>query len=131
MKKIFLLLLLLSISLSMTAERVEKHLALKVAETFMPNSEFVDLSKTIDYKNFYIFSTENSFVIVSADDRVMPILAYSDDFPFVTEEMPANISYWMNSLNEEIQYVPPLQKRLPAAYEGTRRMLCPYKPDPK
>lgn len=89
----------------MTAERVDKHLALKVAETFMPNSEFVDLRKTIDYKNFYIFSTENSFVIVSADDRVMPILAYSDDFPFVTEEMPANISYWMNSLNEEIQYV--------------------------
>ena len=105
MKKLFLLLLIVSMSLSMTAERVEKHLALKVAETFMPNSEFVDLSKTIDYKNFYIFSTENSFVVVSADDRVMPILAYSDDFPFVTEEMPANISYWMNSLNDEIQYV--------------------------
>ncbi len=92
-------------SLSMTAERVDKHLALKVAETFMPNSEFVDLSKTIDYKNFYIFSTENSFVIVSADDGVMPILAYSDEYPFIVENMPVNVSYWMNSLDDEIQYV--------------------------
>lgn len=105
MKKALLLLMTLSISLSLMAERVEKHLAFKVAETFMKKSDFTDLSKNSNYGNLYIFTTEDSFVIVSADDRVKPVLAYSYEFPFVVEDMPENVSYWMSSLNEEIQYV--------------------------
>lgn len=87
----------------MMAENVEKSIALNVAKTFMPETEFVVL-ETTDFVNFYIFSSENSFVIVSADDRATPILAYSNEFPFVVEEMPDNITYWLTSLNDEIQY---------------------------
>ena len=104
MKKSFLLLLTLCMSLSLLAERVDKNLALKVAKTFMPESEFTDISRNTTHNNFYIFTTESSFVIVSADDRVTPILAYSNEYPFMTENMPDNVSYWMNSLDDEIQF---------------------------
>ncbi len=100
---IFLLIAVCS-SLSSMAERVDRLLAMKIAKTFMHETEFIDLSRNTDYDNFYIFTTENSFVIVSADDRAKPILAYSNEFPFVTENMPDNISYWLNSLEDEIQY---------------------------
>lgn len=104
MKKSFLLLLTLCMSLSLTAEHVEKNIALKVAKTFMQEAALTDLSNTTSYSNIYIFSTESSFVIISADDRVKPILAYSHEYPFVVEYMPDNVSYWINFLDDEIQY---------------------------
>ena len=104
MRKYILLLLALCTSLSLMAERIESHIAVKIAKTLMHGNEFIDLSKNTDYDNFYIFTTENSFVIVSADDRAKPILAYSNEFPFITENIPDNISYWLNSLDDEIQY---------------------------
>ena len=104
MKKLFSFLLALSMSLPLMAERVDRRIALEIAKAFMQESEFVDLSRSTDYSNLYVFSTDDSFVIVSADDRVMPILAYSDEYPFVVEDMPDNVSYWMSSLEAKIQY---------------------------
>lgn len=51
----------------------------------------------------YIFNGEHAFVIVSADDCVIPILAYSEDFAFRVDDMPGNIKTWMESLDNEIQ----------------------------
>lgn len=104
MKKLFVLFLVLSITFTMMAERVDKGVALNVAKTIIPTSEFKDLGPMTDFNNFYIFSDDNSFVIVAADDRSTPILGYSNEFPFVVENMPSNINDWLLSLNEEIQY---------------------------
>ena len=104
MKKLLFLFLSLSISFSLTAERVERTVAFNVAKTIMPNSELIDLSFNAAYSNLYIFSGESSFVVVSADDRATPILAYSNEFPFVVEDMPDNVNCWLMSLDDEIQY---------------------------
>ena len=104
MRKLFLLLIISLMSLSLMAERIEESTALNVAKTIMPQSQLVDISSKTGFNNFYIFSDDNSFVIVAADDRATPILGYSNDFPFVVENMPENINYWLTSLNDEIQY---------------------------
>ncbi len=104
MRKLFLLLIITLMSLSLMAERIEESTALNVAKTIMPQSQLVDISSKTGFNNFYIFSDDNSFVIVAADDRATPILGYSDEFPFVVENMPDNINYWLTSLNDEIQY---------------------------
>ena len=104
MRKLFLLLIISLMSLSLMAERIEESTALNVAKTIMPQSQLVDISSKTGFNNFYIFSDDNSFVIVAADDRATPILGYSNEFPFVVENMPSNINDWLLSLNEEIQY---------------------------
>lgn len=104
MKKILLLIVSLCLSLSMMAKHIDTQTAMKIAKTFIPESNFVELRSGVTYSNIYIFSSKNSFIIISADDRAIPILAYSDEFPFVMENMPDNITDWMTSLNEEIQY---------------------------
>ena len=45
------------------------------------------------------------FVIVAGDDRVQPILAFSDEGPFVTENMPEHIRFFLDGYSEEIQYI--------------------------
>ena len=56
---------------------------------------------------YYVFNiTENrGFVIVSADDLVKPIIAYSDMHTFETENQPENISTWMSQYKKQIIYV--------------------------
>ena len=102
MKKLLVLVLTMTVFSSLYAEHVEKRTALDVAKTFLPHSNLSDVSNR-DFNNLYIFTDEHSFVIVSADDRVIPILGYSEEFPFVVDNMPMNIRSWMNGLNATIQ----------------------------
>jgi hypothetical protein len=55
--------------------------------------------------SFYVvnFGTEG-FVIVAGDDRVRPILAFSDEGAFIAENMPAHIRFFLDGYTEEIQY---------------------------
>lgn len=108
-KNAFILTLLLTVSLSLFAEHVDPETARKVATTFLNNNgaksnQLVDLSKTAGFQNLYIFTTEESFVIMAADDCVQPILGYSLTGKFVTENMPENVSSWLQGYNDEIQY---------------------------
>jgi len=58
--------------------------------------------------SFYVFGNESSFVIVAADDRVTPILGYSNEGPFL---LPTNDSignnFWgiLRSYEKQIAYV--------------------------
>jgi len=67
--------------------------------------------KTILDKNkqaaLYIISYEDSgFVIVSADKRVSPVLAYSENGSFPEEsEMPDGMDYWLSCAKENVEYV--------------------------
>lgn len=46
---------------------------------------------------FYIYNQgQQAFVIVSGDDRMSPVLGYSDDCAFVTENVPDNIKSWLS-----------------------------------
>ena len=99
-KNAFILTLLLTVSLSLFAEHVDPETARKVATTFLNNNgaksnQLVDLSKTAGFQNLYIFTTEESFVIIAADDCVQPILGYSTENPFGTGKMPENLFCWL------------------------------------
>lgn len=56
--------------------------------------------------DFYVFNTgSKGFVIVSADDNVVPVLAYSTESTFRAGYIPANISGWLNNYSNQINYV--------------------------
>ncbi len=59
--------------------------------------------KTVDYYVFDVASN-GGFIIVSGDDRALPVLAYGDR-PFVTENMPANIKAFLAQYEEEMEYL--------------------------
>lgn len=57
---------------------------------------------------FHIFnSADNRFVIVSADDRLNPILGYSDAGNFDPDRIPENMKWWLNEYVGEITSILP------------------------
>ena len=56
--------------------------------------------------SFYVVNFDaEGFVIVAGDDRVQPILAFSNEGAFVAENMPAHIRFFLDGYSEEIQYI--------------------------
>ena len=51
---------------------------------------------------FYVFSLDNGFVIISADDAAEPVLGYSDKGRFDSNQMPGNLKYFLNGYAREI-----------------------------
>lgn len=116
------------------AERVSPETARKVATTFLTNNgaksnQLVDLSKTAGFPNLYIFSTEESFVIMAADDCVKPILGYSLTGKFVAEDMPENLAWWLQGYNNEIQYAIDNQAKATSEVATVWKDLSEGKPD--
>ena len=54
---------------------------------------------------FYVFNIGPGFVMVAADDRVQPVLAYSLEDSFQAEDMPANIRFFLNEYVQEIAQI--------------------------
>jgi len=117
----FFIFIVLMISMLGTAytKPVNETTACSVASRFYAakfNRRFETLSPTVVYTaaalrggntpSFYVvnFSSEG-FVIVAGDDRVQPILAFSDEGEFVTENIPAHISFFLDGYNECIQHI--------------------------
>ena len=106
---------------SLSAKPVDETTACAVASHFFAmkcNRAFESLTPTIAYTatslrgenasgpSFYVFNFDaEGFVIVAGDDRVQPILAFSDEGPFVAENMPVHIRFFLDGYTEEIQYV--------------------------
>ena len=53
---------------------------------------------------FYVYSTANSFVMVSAQDIATPILGYSNEGPFDANDIPEQMEWWLNDYAKQIQY---------------------------
>lgn len=110
MKRISLILgLLLMAVLPLAAKHVDPETARKVATTFLNNNGaktdlLTDLSKEAGFPNLYIFNADPGFVVMAADDCVKPILGYSLTESFKMEDMPENISSWLQGYNDKIQY---------------------------
>ena len=54
---------------------------------------------------FYVFNVGPGFVMVAADDRVLPVLAYAQDETFVVEGMPENIRFFLDEYVREIAQI--------------------------
>ena len=64
------------------------------------------LGENVSGPSFYVVNfNEEGFVIVSGDDRIRPVLAFSDEGAFVAENMPAHIRFFLNGYTEEIQTI--------------------------
>ena len=101
--------LLLGLTTLMQAQPVSRETARRAATTFLDangakTAQLTDVSAEIGFANLYVFTTDQSFVILSADSRVQPVLGYSLNGPFVAEDMPNNVLEWLQSYDDEIQW---------------------------
>lgn len=55
---------------------------------------------------FYVYENANGegWVMVAANDVAHPILAYSDEGHFRTDNQPANLKSWLGGYNKQIKY---------------------------
>ena len=110
-----LLMLLLGIGLLAQAAPISQDQARKEALSFLLNKQISNRSlklvalsnrmlKAGNQATFYIFNVGNNqgFVIVSGDDRINPILGYSDEGYFDEAKAPSNMK---NLLNEYAQQI--------------------------
>lgn len=119
MKKILLLLLVLFCTISMWAMQRSTGEALEIARSFFaqyPATRSVDDIRLVavsgdllksastrsisDEPAFYVYNHGlSAYVIVSGDDRMKPVLGYSDRGAFVINNLPPNIQSWLESYN--------------------------------
>lgn len=118
MKKIVFGFIALFVSATMFAERVSVEDATLVANHFMNPAATSAVKKAAPAKRmvhkavaeenlYYIYQNADGegWVIVAADDAVMPILAYSETGTFRTDNMPVNIRKWMGKYNNFIRKI--------------------------
>ena len=112
---LYLVISLLPVIDIFAAPRSEKQ-ALQIAQDFFPeiinfnsvNSRKV-LSDTkadnLSNEAFYIFNNADGqgFVIISADDRMPKILAYSYDHSFPTTDLPEHIKHYLATYDESLR----------------------------
>ena len=54
---------------------------------------------------YYIFNTDDHFIIISGDDRAKTVLAYGDRPINDINRMPANMKYWLGVYKKELEYL--------------------------
>ena len=55
---------------------------------------------------FYVFNVGTiGYVIVAGDDTVTPILGYSDQGNFISENIPSNVKKWLENYKKEIIFI--------------------------
>lgn len=126
MRRISLLLILFSSFISIAFSRpVDPELAEKVGLTFLrtrtgsaflqgisdlqllytvssQSSGAASAQTSINY--YYIFGTgTKGFILISADDRVFPVLGYSDESVYDINSMPPQVAKWMENYKSQIR----------------------------
>ncbi|MDL2221387.1 thiol protease/hemagglutinin PrtT [Parabacteroides sp. OttesenSCG-928-N08] len=119
---ICVLLMLLS-TLSLSAKQVDEAKARRVAIAFaqqlsplrqasdmqlvMTSADMMpDGLRSITSPLFYIYNRTDGqgFVIVAGDDLAVPVLGYSNESTFETENMPPNLTYWLSFYADELAW---------------------------
>ena len=119
MKKRLLLICLLATCFgSLLAGPVNQQKAQKVGVKFLSTTavseknadiqlSLVSVAANRDAADYYVFNVSNGegFVIVSADDRVKPILAYSTTGSFNPDNIADGFAFTLSNFQKEIQYI--------------------------
>ncbi|MBO4599372.1 MAG: C10 family peptidase, partial [Bacteroidales bacterium] len=121
MKKLLFLFFALTIVVGaarLEASPVSESTALKVANNFCKmqgagDLKLVNISSKMPYREFYTFAGEDGkgFVLVSADDCVVPILGFSASSPIATEKMQSNVKGWLDDYEAQINFYRNLSDR--------------------
>jgi hypothetical protein len=104
-----------SVNISTAKAIAENHLAtisqpsLKSTASKGKNFHFTSIKASIVNRDtlYYILNDtiNKGFVIVSADKRVRPVLAYSTDVSFNEKKQPEAFTAWMENRKKEIEYI--------------------------
>ena len=119
MKKIVLSLCLIAATLGgLTAGPVDQQKAQKVGAKFLSTTalsqknadiqlHLVSAALNRDAADYYVFNVKGGegFVIVAADDRVKPILAYSTTGTYDPQDVSEGFAFTLKGFQEEIQYM--------------------------
>lgn len=123
MKKTLLTILFLIFSIIIFAKPVNEEKAKEVAfnflrkntnSTLLNQAKFLNLTYRINatvnnninvQTILYVFNIDNTgFIIISGDDIVFPVLGYSDESIFVSENLHSNIKKWLENYKNEILF---------------------------
>jgi len=118
MKKITLFFALVIAIFSLSANPIDKQKALTVANNFLLKTTNSSNNLTLVYEcisqstvqsekivYYYVFNSDNGFIIISGDDAVYPVLAYSTESKFILENQPNNIKKWLENYKQQINYI--------------------------
>ena len=121
MKKSIFLVLSLAVFVALQAKSIDVNTAKTVAEKYYNNfvvKTTVNNTAVLAYAQkvtlsgekaatpcFYVFNIDKGFVIVSADDRVTPILGYSTESNFDGPNIPENVRFFLNGYRQEIRSI--------------------------
>ncbi len=102
-----LVLTMLALHSSLYAEELSQSEAQEVATEFFHSHdvEAVNVEELKEaWNSFYVFTpeTHKGFVIVSADDSTLPILGYSLTDEMAEGELPCNLRWWCEAMDNEI-----------------------------
>lgn len=116
MKRLFFIVILLSLLMAANANPVDVKQAQEVGCKFLNANQKMNV-RTVETLRlvqtyycetgeaaFYVFNTGTGFVIVSADDCVTPILGYSNEGQFDPENVPIQLQDYLESFRERIEY---------------------------
>lgn len=108
MKQFRLLFLLVSLCFCANAQTVSLDEASTVARHFfqMQDRSFAHLAEVkTDGQDtlMYIFNAENAFVVISADRRTVPVLAYSDHQPYREADVIPPMRMWLDHYQSQLR----------------------------
>ena len=109
MKKTLFALVLTVLGFAAIAKPVDVTTAQRVASTYMRlnggNAQLTDVTAQTPFTAFYVFTAGDAgFVMVSADDCVIPILGFSTTSAFDAKHIPDNVREVFEGYEEEIRY---------------------------
>ena len=123
MKRFYLLLVTVIVSVCTMAnpitpdearQRIAQFMNPRRAPSLAQHIESLQLVETSYYQqnestvaaSYYVFNTGGQgYVIASADDRVPAVLGYSEKGTFVPNEMPDNMEAWLQSYDQQMEYL--------------------------
>ena len=148
--------------MSVSADVVTQQQALAMAQSFVSagSAQFRatgDSSLKLAYQgrsldgrpDYYVFNLDGNggFLVVTGDDRTMPVWGYSTNGSFDYESMPDNMKWWFSEYQRQLQYLrdtpnakgrllkPGLTSVAPLLTTEWNQnypynMMCPNAPDP-
>ena len=119
MKRAFLLIVSILLTLTVMAGDITPEQALQQARKFLQQREadgsrvrrqpgtLPQLTMTRQVSGLYVFNVEDDggFIIVSSDDRAKPVLGYSDSGSIDPDRMPSNMRAWLQGYADEIAWL--------------------------
>lgn len=118
MKKTVLIIIISIYTLYLCANPVDEKTALTIAKNYSNLQSKSSTTLTLVYKcvsdennktkkqiYYYIFNSNNGFIIVSGEDATYPILGYSNTTTFDAKKMPGNFKFWIENYKKQIKYI--------------------------